>query len=256
MLASDNDPKTTGISATESDARSKIGRHLVYWALSAVTILGLAGMYTASNAQTLAGVKDILSIILPVIAAWVGTVLAFYFSRENYVAAAENNAAILGLSMDQKLNTISASDVMIRIDGDGADVFKTDSAEKDIKLKTELLDQQFLKYNRNRLPILDTKGLVRYVIHRSIIDKFISTKALAGGFTQNETLEDLTKDDDNKSWITAHGSVSSNAKLGEVKSKMDSDPKCADIFVTEDGTPRTRAIGWVTNIALLEKLKA
>ena len=178
MSESDNDPNTTGISAAETDARSKIGRYVVYWALTVVSILGIVAMLCVafSSKDALTGIKDILSIILPVIAAWVGTVLAFYFSRENYVAAAENNAAVLGLSMDQKLKTISVSDVMIRIDGDGADVLKTDSTEKDIKLKSELLDQQFLKYNRNRLPILNANGLVRYVIHRSIIDKFVSSK--------------------------------------------------------------------------------
>ena len=31
--------------------------------------------------------KDIFNVILPVFASWVGTVLAFYFGRENYEAA-------------------------------------------------------------------------------------------------------------------------------------------------------------------------
>jgi hypothetical protein len=169
------------ISTVELDARSKIGRHIVYWALASVTLLGLAGIGCAAffqgDEKQLSGVKDIISMILPVVAAWVGTVLAFYFSRENYLAAAENNAVVLNLRFDQRLQTIAVTDVMLMIEK--ADVLVNDASEDQIKLKEDLIMANFKSSGRNRLPILTTKGVMRYVVHRSIVDKFIVEKAMS-----------------------------------------------------------------------------
>lgn len=251
---------TKQVSQGETDARSKIGRHIVYWALGAVTLLGLAGIacaaYFKDDPSKLTGVKDIISMILPVVAAWVGTVLAFYFSRENYAAAAENNAAVLNLRFDQRLQAIPVTEVMIPIEK--AEVLTTDEAEDKIKLKDDLIDAKFDKTGRNRLPILNGKGIARYVVHRSIIDKSVAEKALSTGGSpaKDLTLKDLVDNIAYKPWINSFGTVERNAKMSEVKALMDRDPKCADVFVTEDGTPQTRVIGWITNVALLEKLKA
>jgi len=225
-----------------------------------VTVLGLAGIacaaYFNGNAQQLSGVKDIISMILPVVAAWVGTVLAFYFSRENYLAAAENNAAVLNLKFDQKLQTIAVSEVMLPIDK--ADVLTSDAAEDQIKLKEDLVRAKFNVSGRNRLPILSSKGVVRYVVHRSIVDRFVAEKALSQDQPQALalSLKGLIDEPSAKDWIVSFRTVDRNAKLSDVKNHMDRDAKCADVFVTEDGSPQSRAIGWITNAMLLEKLKA
>lgn len=51
----------------EYEARSKIGKYIVYWAISAVTILGLAAILAGSGSkENYAKAKDVLSMLLPV----------------------------------------------------------------------------------------------------------------------------------------------------------------------------------------------
>ena len=81
-------------------ARASIGRHVVYYALAVTALLGttaiIAGVYNVTDAKERYGfVKDVLTIVLPLVGTWVGTVLAFYFSRENFVAAASQTASLV-----------------------------------------------------------------------------------------------------------------------------------------------------------------
>lgn len=61
------------VSVKEAEARAAIGRRIVYWALAAVTALGVVAVLMAGLAslEKLAGVKDILGMLLPVIGACV-----------------------------------------------------------------------------------------------------------------------------------------------------------------------------------------
>lgn len=117
-------------------------------------------------------------MLLPLLGAWVGTVLACYFSRENYVAATENNAALLGLTLEQRLQAIQAKSAMIPIAEAG--VLKTDKDDGNIKLKDDILDGVVGKSGRNRVPILGADGVVRYVLHRSMIDRFFGEHQVLG----------------------------------------------------------------------------
>ncbi len=132
------------LSPTDLEARSRTALHIVYWALAAVTVLGFTGIACAAliaeNGTKFTGVKEIISMILPVLGAWIGTVLAFYFSRENYITAAEKNAAVL----NHRLLVIPMTDVMIPIEKAG--VLITDDSEDKIKLKDRLLVAKFNKH--------------------------------------------------------------------------------------------------------------
>ena len=239
----------------ESTARSKIGRHIVYWAIGAVTILGVIAIATGlatKDKEAYGFVKDVLSMLLPVIGAWVGTVLAFYFSRENYIAATENNAALLGLS--DRLQTIRAESAMIPMAQ--AAMLKTPKDDAGIKLKEDILDGVVKASGRNRIPIASDDGVVRYVVHRSVIDKFIGEQAAAGKDVSKLTLKDLVESDEYKDWVSSFASVKPTETLGVIKSRMDSDPKCSDVIVTDDGSRGKPALGWVTNVIVMEKSRA
>jgi hypothetical protein len=251
--------ETTGLSRQELNARSKIGRHIVYWALGAVTILGVAAMITVAKAkapESFSQVKDILALLLPVIGAWVGTVLAFYFSRENYQTATENNAAMLNLTMEERLKRISAEDAMISMPD--ADALRSDAAEETLVLKNDILDSGPLSSGRNRLPILHVDGRARYIVHRSMVDKFIAQQALAENPVDINalTLKDFLDNDDFKALVTSFGAVRPEDSLSAVKQKMDSDPKCQDVIVTSDGSIGKPALGWITNVIVLAKSRA
>lgn len=258
-----NDPKNKN---TDSEERAKIGRRVVYFALGVIGILGLAAIAVAIYApagesiekskQRYELVKDVLTSLLPVLGTWVGTVLAFYFSKENFVEAAKQTSELVRqLTLDQKLQEIPVVDAMISMTDPNAIKFILDRPEDKINLKTDILDL-LSKSGKNRLPFIDTNGIVKYIIHRSIIDKYISEYALSGAIKPIDlTLKDLLCIDQYKQISSSFGTVGRDAKLNAVKNLIDGNLGCSDVFVTEDGTKSCKAFGWVTNVILTEKCR-
>jgi hypothetical protein len=205
-------------------------------------------------------VKDILTIVLPLIGTWVGTILAFYFSRENFVAAARQTADLVRqLTPEQRLQSIGVTEVMLDMAA-LTTVKLTLSTPEDaakLKLSADVVDAILEKNKRNRLPVLDNTGKVLYVIHRSFIDKFLVKRAEAGG-TQlaDATLQDLLAEEELTAVFQSFATVGREAKLIAVKQAMDGNPNCSDAFVTEDGTKGSKAIGWITNLTVQEKAVA
>lgn len=254
-----NKQKSKKTTISDAEAREKIGRRVVYFALGAITILGVAGIASAAfGTESFGGVKDILSMLLPVLGTWVGTVLAFYFSRDNFDAAAKQTSDLVRqLTLDQKLQEISVKDCMISMTSTDTLKLVLERPEGEINLKSGIIEPMFDKAGKNRLPFVDVEGRVKYIVHRSMIDKFISVSALSsdGPKPCDLTLKNFL-DADQYSQVAANfGTISPEAKLNAVKTLIDGNPDCSDVFVTEDGTKNGKAIGWITNVIMAEKCR-
>lgn len=259
-MANGNSTNPADNSTSIFDARWNVAYIVLVFSLSAMTILGVAALITIGNvesAEKFEAAKDILSILLPVIGAWVGTVLAFYFGRENFESAARTTQNLVRqLTSDEKLRATPASSVMISIDKmDVLTLAGSGSAagEEKVKIRQDMLEKVFK--TRNRLPILDSNGLIRYIAHLSAVDKFIRDAV------QSKKLEDLTLQDmlvipANRDLIegTVRTIVGSQS-LAEVKTIMENVKDCQDVFITEDGTRQSKVLGWITNVILLEQAK-
>lgn len=251
---------TSQISNEEAVARSKIGRQVTYFALTVTALLGftaiLVAMWGADAKERFTYVKEVLAIVLPLIGTWVGTVLAFYFSRENFVAAASQTADIVRqLTPEQRLQSIPVSEAMLDMTASTTTklVLATEDDAQKVKLKTDVVDAILEKSNRNRLPIVDSAGRVLFVVHRSLIDKFLVKRVAGGGTLEDLTLKDLLAQEDQKAVFQSFATVNRDAKLIAVKLAMDGNSNCSDAFVTEDGTKGSKALGWITNIVVQEK---
>lgn len=253
------------LSEAEAIARSKIGRHVTYFALVIVFLLGFTAIMVAlfskePDKERFTYVKDILTIILPLVGTWVGTVLAFYFSRENFVAAAKQTSDLVRqLTPEQRLQSIAVTEAMLDMTSSTTlklTLAKPEDAAK-LKVKADVVEALLEKNKRNRLPIVDEAGRILYVLHRSYIDKFLVNRAEAGG-TQlaDATLQELLANDELKTVFQAFAVVGKDARLIAVKQAMDGNSNCSDAFVTEDGTKGSKAIGWITNIIVQEKAVA
>ncbi|HET7791823.1 MAG TPA: hypothetical protein VFL64_00440 [Rhizobacter sp.] len=249
------------IGEAESLARAKLGRWVTYFALAAISLLALTAILVslpggAESKERYAHAKDILTIVLPVMGTWVGTVLAFYFSRENFVAAATQTANLVRqLTPDQQLQGISVTAAML--DMSNPAVKKLTLADlshaSTMKLKADVVDALLEKDGRNRLPILDKDGKVLFVLHRSFIDKFLVSRAELGGTAlADATLEDLLNDPTLKLIFQSFVVVGRSARLLAVKQAMDGNPNCSDAFVTQDGTRASTCVGWITNVMVRE----
>jgi hypothetical protein len=204
----------------------------------------------------------------------VGTVLAFYFAKDNFEAASRSTKEILGI--EQKLRSIPVKDAMIPIDK--IDAFKLGAsiavpasgalpartvalpASADAILVDDALDYLAAK-QRNRLPILDANGAGKYVIHVSTLDKFRSRQlrlpANSPAAAAKWTLNDLrVNDPDSFKAILAWATVGETATLADAKHAMETTPDCIDVLVTKSGKGDSPVVGWLTNIEIGQRSKA
>jgi len=236
--------------------RINIAKYVLIFGLLAVSLLAIMAIIFSAiwgkDDEIFSNVKDILSMVLPLIGAWVGTVLAFYFSRENFKAASDSTRDLFSTfkSTEEKLKTILVSDVMIRESVMAKLILNKD--EKLIKLQADIIDEIMEKDKNNtfnRLPVLMDNLHPKYLIHRSLFDKFMVNMAKAGKKLEDLTLADFTGDKDFVNLLTkSFGTIKVNSSLADVKHVIDTVTDCQDVFVTETGESNSKVIGWITNV--------
>jgi hypothetical protein len=253
-------------SEADSNLRVTLAKAVTTWAL--VAILAIAGLIIAvaginairapseKTGEFFDIAKYVLGVLLPVIGAWVGTVLAFYFGQVNFEAASRSAANLVRqLSPREKLQAESAGHAMMKIGDVTAFKMPADQTEADITIK-QLIDEGFEKDKsrpRNRLPILDAEGSGKYVLHRSTIDAFLAAKKNPPTADESTlTLKDLLEDEKLKDYIiNSFMTLSEDATLADAKDLFDKNSLCLDILVTPDGTKNGIVVGWITNVMVL-----
>lgn len=186
--------------------------------------------------------------IIGLVGTWVGTVLAFYFSKENFDAASASTQKLVdSITTKDKLSTTKASSAMIPLSK--IKYFTLEKEPKEYKL-TEILSG-YLKMV-NRLPILNTDGNIYGIVHKSLIVEYITEQAIKDTKPKDLTLEHLINDSHyTEKILKGFSSVKEDESLITVKLLMEKfsvrDIICSDIFVTVDGTLKTKVIGWITN---------
>ena len=126
------------------DIRARLGIRLVFFSTIALVVLAIfivvGGGIAEYKSQTGGPFKDttqlLLSSLLPLFGTWVGTLLAFYFSRENFKAAAESGTALeinasfprLDLSDASAYGAIKAG-VKLSIDTDAHSIEQLDAMQ-------------------------------------------------------------------------------------------------------------------------------
>jgi len=242
--------------------RFTIAINILIWAfvvLSVMTVVALLiiGLpvifnYSAVNAGiAFQSIKDLFGIVLPLIGTWVGTIIAFYFSQVNFDAATQSTIDLHQqfISSEEKLKSIKISDEMILMNQVTAKlIIETDKSEKDYLLTDMIVKLETAdKTPRKRLPILDDKEHLKYIVHRSLIDRFRSEK-IGDPNVAKFTLQDMVDNAKYKAVIIAFGMLPTTANLADAKHLIDNNTDCSDVFVTEDGRQESKVQGWVTNV--------
>jgi hypothetical protein len=108
--------------------------------------------------------------------------------------------------------------------------------------------------SRNRVPVVGKNGEPKFIIHRSMIDKFFSDMVLRGEELESlrsATLSQLLDDTEMaKMFEMTFVTVTKEATIDEARKAMREIPDCRDVFVTKDGTRASPVIGWLTNLIL------
>jgi len=242
-----NDPQK------KEDHREKISLVVILASIIGVFLLAFIVIFVSWGKQWSKDTSQmVFTAVLPLFGAWVGTILAFYFGKENFEAATRSVTAIArSVGLMEKLKAIPAKDKMIP---KAQMLFGTLPADQINLLK--VLDKLKQEKKGDRYPILNDKEHPVYIIHRSAIDGYLVSKARQDSSPKLDalTLKSLLDDDADlkKLFETSFETVKEDATLAEAKSAMDRTPKCQDVFVTKNGTKQEPVLGWITNAIIQE----
>ena len=196
----------------------------------------------------------VLTLLLPMFGTWVGTLLAFYFGKENYESGARNSATLAKeLTGIEKLRGIPVTQPGIMILLDKIEVPAVVRGKRVADFPGVLLKELRSQMRQQRLPLIDPDtGAAFAVIHKSLLDDFLVKQGmLAAANLDNANLQQLL-DDPNSGKIAKSSFVviPNTATLADVKERMaqqsaQTGVSCEDAFIVPPGTGKVQ--GWITN---------
>ncbi|MBN3496382.1 hypothetical protein [Arthrobacter pascens] len=228
--------------------RDDLARNVLIFGIAGIIIVSGVAIWLASDANRPEMARLVFASILPLFGTWVGTILAFYFARENLVAATESTQRLLGLKP-----TTPVSEVMIPKARIISHNLPASTPAESVPLAD--LYTRMVSAGVSRIPILDESGAVTFVVHKSTIDAFAATlETYEAPEALTQTIHELLLNPTLERRIKAIGVVGPNAVIAEARRTMSSIPECHDVFVTAGGARKNPVIGWLTNTDLAADL--
>jgi hypothetical protein len=239
--------------------------------LSAAVLLALVIMSWVNireDKTTADNIKGLFNVLLPVIGTWMGTLLAFYFSKDNFEAASKQ-AKDLASQMNNasaKLQELKVGDIMIK-PSDSSLLVVNGLADFKTRPLTELIKRMDDSHS-DRLPVLD-KDTMKFIflIYRTTIERFIvaltndKNVTIPGKAVTLDIIPKLTMDDMYNSNFKLFQDIMAikgcfipmTATLDKVQQAMLDNTICQDVFITQTGSRDEKVEGWITNNMIIEK---
>lgn len=248
---------------SNEDVRAKLGVRLVYVTIGALIVLaGLMVIGAWGKNDYKDTMQLLLSSLLPLFGTWVGTVLAFYFSKENFEAASQGTLDVVR-SISQRLVSTKITDAWMP-----RSRMTTLDLPAGAKLEDVVADNVAAKFDNvgangqriSRLPILDSSGKFVAFLHRGVWTEMLATalRQSAGGLDmKTATLGSmltaaypLGKASQNYGDFirSAAGFVGRDRSVADAKALMEGLPGCQDIIVTDHGKSDEPVAGWISNV--------
>jgi hypothetical protein len=213
-----------------------------------VVVLGALGItaIAVKKEDTL----TILNIILPVVASWVGTILAFYFGRENFESANMQVRELIQQFTPEERAKSLVKDAMRGLSDTVHFKIPESKTDKDVKIK-QLREKYGGKVSR--LPIVNPDDSPRYMLHESRIIGYLEARG-----DEEQTLDHFIADQKNRGFEYGLNKgfvvVSEATTVAAAKTKMEQFPSCQDVFVTKGGKDNEPLTGWISNVRLTQFL--
>ncbi len=229
-----------------------MNRHTIALGVLIISTFAITGLAIYTIIQNPTESKDIFNIVLPVYSSWVGTILAFYFGRENFESANQQVRELVQKLTPQQRSKASVTSIMRRLSD--LNYFRMPQGQGDQDIQLSVLLDRFSGLV-SRLPILEFDGKPKYMIHQSKLDHY-----LVSGGKKEDTLENFIAEQKSQGFSFGANKgfviVSEQISIAEAKLKMESVPSCQDIFVTREGSVEEPLTGWISNVRLAKFLEA
>ena len=236
---------------SRGNERTKESSHRWILALiiTTLSILGISAVATlvifkATDKEK--ATQMVLTAVLPLLAAWVSTVLAYYYSSAGSEAATRNVKDLV--TLEEKLKAIPVARVMIRL----SEMFYFTYSD-DLKVQ-DILNKLKASGKGVRLPFLGDNKQPIYMLHKSAIDNAIVQSVFAGANISVLTLKELFEKlpDLKKLAQDSFGVIGKDTTLADAQSEMRRIENCQDVFITENGRMDSSVVGWITNNIIQE----
>ena len=169
--------------------------------------------------------------LLPMLGTWIGTIIAFYFGKENFNAAS---------NMFKKLTPDVLDDVKVKQIMIAFKTMVTKSFDDIKEMKISELTMFLTNIDKSRLPVLH-EGRPKYIIHESL---FLKAKP--------EVLFS-TFEKEHESVIIGFIKAKEDETLESVRKRMNDKAHCEDVFIIDSNDKVT---GWLTDTFILRYLNS
>lgn len=212
--------------------------------LAIIVVFGILVFHSVSTAgkEDDEASKWVFNATIPLIASWIGTVLAFYFGRENFESATDR---ILQLNKES-LDDIPVEQMMIAKKTMLNIVYKEEKtfnlANKELTTIQEIIEL-YKSNGKDRIPVLDENSYPKYILHVTTLEKVEDKTKSLDDFLKDENNNAFYGHDQAKGFVT----VRPNISLEEAtKSRLNLED-CRDIFITSNGSASSETLGWITD---------
>ncbi len=228
----------------ESTHRWSLARIITLVSIAGIALIAIAVIFFATDKAVAS--QTVLTAVLPLLAAWVSTVLAYYYSSESIEAATKSVKELM--TPEEKLKTIPAKDKMIKIN---EMVYFTYT--DDLKVQV-MLDKLKDSKKGNRLPFLRDNKQPEFMLHKSAVDEALVELSQKKIDIAPLTLKELFEKVPSLKVLAegTFGVVAEDATLADAKVVMNSSKNTQDVFVTDNGRKDGAVIGWITNVIIEE----
>ena len=200
-------------------------------------------------------IQYVFGALLPLWGTWVGTILAYYYSKDNFESANKSVQQLVEkITSEKKLQSVKAKEVMIPRDKLLVQVLITGEDLSKFKIKEDCLEFTANK-SVKRVIIVNEKNNALYVIHRDLISYFIANETLIGNQVSGYTLKDMYDKGSAELKSIIDNSVKfigENSSLFEAKNLIEQYKTCQDVFITKNGNTSEPILGWITNVTIMQ----
>ena len=244
--------------ATEPAARTWEFKNQLAWAVFLMSTIGILLASYFAMGSTNNSRREIFTAIVPLFSTWVGTILAFYFSKENFEAASKQvEKAFEKLTPEQQMQQTAVSQVMKRRNAINGIELANAAGEADLLIADI---RKKMSEGFSRIAIFGPGGVIKYMIHEATINKFLADKAAANSPVDlavaklPELLAFKIGNDDVKSLVSKLAFVKADATLQDARNEMLALKGAQDVFVTKTGRKDEPVDGWLTNTDITKDL--
>lgn len=224
----------------KSRTTNTLTKIIIVFGFTIIIVLSWVIINIAGDSEKLETSKWVFNATIPLIATWVGTVIAYYYGKDNYESA---TAQALALTREN-LDDLRVENIMINVKTIVAQKISQDDYKvKKLKKIIELYDQ----VDKDRIPIFSPQSNPSFIIHKISMKNYINSKN--ANERENLTLQNLIEDNKKKfSYEKKEGFVTvlKSSTIKEAIEKMQA-KGCKDVFITDNGNERGKVIGWLTD---------